>query len=130
MPLVDITLIHGQQKDVIRAIADGVHDALVEHFSIPQNDRFQVIHQKHPHELIYDREYLGGPRSDRFVLIRITVGKKRPESVIYSLYEGIATNLARTALMDPEDVFITLSTIALSDFSVAGGRRFEPPHLA
>lgn len=130
MPIVDITLIEGRRSpEVIRAIADGVHDALVEHFGIPTDDRFQIVHRKQLDELIYDRSFLGGPRSDAFVMVRITVGKERPEPIKYALYRAIADNLARNAHVDPEDVFIALNTVALSDLSVAGGRPFRPPHI-
>lgn len=130
MPIVDITLIEGRRSpEVIRAIADGVHEALVEHFGIPADDRFQIVHKKHLDELIYDRAFLGGPRSYGFVMVRITVGKERPEPIKHALYKAIADNLARNAHVDPEDVFIALNTAALSDFSVAGGRPYRPPHL-
>ncbi|WP_127817651.1 tautomerase family protein [Microbacterium sp. CPCC 204701] len=129
MPIVDITLIDGRSPEVIRAIADGVHDALVEHFGVPTDDRFQIVHQKQRDELIYDRTFLGGPRSDGFVMVRITVGKERPELIKHALYRAIAHNLDRNAHIDPEDVFIALNTVALSDLSVAGGRPFRPPHL-
>ena len=44
---------------------------------MPPTDKFQVIDQYRPGELIYDRDYLGGPRSADFVLFYITAGRPR-----------------------------------------------------
>jgi phenylpyruvate tautomerase PptA (4-oxalocrotonate tautomerase family) len=61
MPVIDITLLRGRTPEQLRDIADAIHDALVAEFGIPAKDRFQVIHQCEPHELIYDRTFMGGP---------------------------------------------------------------------
>lgn len=129
MPIVDITLIRGRSPEQLRAIADAVHDALVAEFGIPADDRFQVIHQCEPYELLYDRTFMGGPRTDGFVMVRVVVGKERPADVKRALFGAIAANLARTAQVAAEDVFIVLDTVDLTDLSVAGGRAFDPPHL-
>jgi phenylpyruvate tautomerase PptA (4-oxalocrotonate tautomerase family) len=59
MPLVHISLRKGKSRDYIRSIADGVHRALHEAFQAPPDDRFQLIHQFEPEDLIYDANYLG-----------------------------------------------------------------------
>ena len=45
MPLVSISLLKGKSREHIRAVADGVHQALVETYGVPIDDRFQLIHQ-------------------------------------------------------------------------------------
>lgn len=129
MPVVDITVRRGRSVSVLRAIADGVHQALVDQFGIPVEDRFQVIHQKEPYEFIYSPDFLGGPRTEDFVLIRIVVGKERPPERKHALYRAIVENLAQRAGIDAEDVFILLDAVTVSDLSAAGGRPFNPPHL-
>ncbi|MYX56177.1 hypothetical protein GTZ89_10785 [Streptomyces sp. SID8382] len=42
---------------------------------------------------------------------------------------SVVANLEQRAGISPEDVFIVLDAVDLSDFSVAGGRPFDPPHL-
>ena len=42
MPLVRIALAQGRSPGERRAIADGVHDALVTTANVPADDRFQV----------------------------------------------------------------------------------------
>jgi len=78
MPVIDITLLRGRTPERLRVIADAIHDALVQEFGVPVEDRFQVIHQCERHELIYDRTFVGGPRTDGFVMLRVVAGKERP----------------------------------------------------
>lgn len=77
MPFVRISLRRGKSPDYLMALADNIQRALVETFDVPENDRFQAIHQHDENELIFDRSYLAGPRSDDFVYISITIGRPR-----------------------------------------------------
>ena len=129
MPIIDITLRRGRTSAQLRSIADAVHDALVTEFGVPPEDRFQVIHQCQPDELIYDPTYLGGPRTDAFVMIRVLAGAARSVEVKQAFYTTVVANLSQRCGVDPEDVFVVLDHVDRSDFSVAGGRPFDPPHL-
>jgi phenylpyruvate tautomerase PptA (4-oxalocrotonate tautomerase family) len=129
VPIVDIYLRRGRTPEELTTIADSIHDALIEEFGIPKEDRFQVIHQREPYELIYDKTFLGGPRTDEFVMVRVIVGKERPPDVKLRLYAAIAANLSQRVGISVEDVMIMLHTVDLTDLSAAGGRAFDPPHL-
>ena len=67
MPLVRISLREGTSPEYRKAIADGVHRAMIEAIAIPPGDRFQVITEHPPGDLIYSPDYLGISRSDRVV---------------------------------------------------------------
>lgn len=60
MPFSRIALLHGKSADYLQTLSDSLHQALVEAFEVPPTDKFQVIDQYRPGELIYDRDYLGG----------------------------------------------------------------------
>ena len=53
MPLVRITLASGTSAARRRAIADGVHQALVETAAVPADDRFQSVHEVAPSDLYW-----------------------------------------------------------------------------
>jgi hypothetical protein len=129
MPVIDITLLRGRTPEQLRDIADAIHDALVAEFGIPAEDRFQVFHQCERHELIYDRTFMGGPRTDGFVMIRVVAGKERPVAAKQAFFKSAVRNLGSRAGVAAEDVFVMLDTVGLADLSVAGGRPFDPPHL-
>jgi hypothetical protein len=74
MPYARISLLKGKSPEYIKNLSDGIHQPLVESFEVPSDDRFQVIHQHEPYELIFDRNYMGGlvPKTMcSFVLLRV-----------------------------------------------------------
>ena len=73
MPLVRISLRQGTTAEYRRAIAEGVHSAMLEALAVPADDRFQVITEHNADGLIYDPQYLGIQRSDRVVFVQITL---------------------------------------------------------
>ncbi|KGM35179.1 tautomerase family protein [Inquilinus limosus] len=121
MPLTRISLARGKSPDYLRALSDSLHRALVEAFEVPPDDRFQIIHQHEPGELVFDRHYLGGPRSDDFVLFQVTAGRPRSTATKTALYRRLAERLAEAPGLLPEDVMVVISTTGLDDWSFAGG---------
>ena len=121
MPLVHISLIRGKSPAHVRAIADGVHLALAEAFDVPADDRFQLITQHAPGELIYDPDYLGIHRTDDIVVISIVASSGRDTTRKQALFQAIARNLARDPGLRPEDVMIMLSPNAREDWSFGRG---------
>ncbi|WP_307729872.1 tautomerase family protein [Duganella sp. sic0402] len=117
-----ISLLRGKPPEYLRALADGLQRAMELAFNVPQNDRFQLIHQHAPHELIFDRHYEGGPRSDDFVLIAITVGKPRSAAVKQAFYRQLVEELAAAPGIAPEDVMVVITSSQGEDWSFAGGR--------
>ncbi|MBN9528184.1 MAG: tautomerase family protein [Alphaproteobacteria bacterium] len=122
MPFARISLLRGKPPAHLRALSDRVHQALVDAFEVPAADRFQAIHQHEAGELIFDRGYLGGPRSDDFVLIAITAGRPRSTAVKQAFYRRLVALLAEAPGLDPEDVMVVITTTAGDDWSFGGGR--------
>jgi phenylpyruvate tautomerase PptA (4-oxalocrotonate tautomerase family) len=122
MPYSRISLLKGKSPDYLRALSNSLHDALVEGFNVPPADRFQVIHQHEPHELIFDRDYEGGPRSDDFVLIAVTAGKPRSTEVKQAFYRCLVARLAEAPGIRPEDVMVVINTSLGDEWSFGGGR--------
>ncbi len=75
MPFTRISLLEGKSPEYLKAVSDSLHQAMVQAFNVPVDDRFQAIHQHRPGELIFDRNYFGGPRSDDFIVFSITIGQ-------------------------------------------------------
>jgi phenylpyruvate tautomerase PptA (4-oxalocrotonate tautomerase family) len=122
MPYVRISLLRGRSPAALAALSDGVQRALVDAFDTPEGDCFQAIHQHAPGELVFDRDYLGGPRSDDFVLIHVVAGRSRPEAVKRAFYRRLAEKLAASPGIRPEDLMIVLSTTEAADWSFGHGR--------
>ncbi|WP_088347044.1 MULTISPECIES: tautomerase family protein [Rhodomicrobium] len=121
MPLVRISLLKGKSKAHIRAIADGVHKALVEAYDVPADDRFQLIQQHEPEEFIYDADYLGIHRTDDLVIIQVTAGNWRETATKQAFYKAVADNLSENPGLRTEDVFISLLSVQRDDWSFGKG---------
>jgi 4-oxalocrotonate tautomerase len=121
MPLVRIALREGKPADYRRAIADEVHQAIVEVASVPELDHFQILTEHAAGDLIYDANYLGVKRSDDIVMIQITLNQ-RTQAVKLAIYKSIAERLQRNPGVRPEDVLISLVPVAPEDWSFGEGR--------
>ncbi len=121
MPLARISLRRGQSSEFLKALSDNVHRALVEAFEVPPDDRFQIIHQHEPEELMFDRHYLCSPRSDNYVLVCITAGRRRTGAVKQAFYRRLAELLADAPGIRPEDVMVVVNTTEAEDWSFGRG---------
>jgi 4-oxalocrotonate tautomerase len=121
MPLVRISLRQGTTPEYRRAIADGVHRAMVDAIAIPPDDRFQTIDEYSSDNLIYDPKYLGVDRSDRVVFLQITMSFGRKPQQKRALYKRIAEILSQSPGVRPQDVVINLLETAWENWSFGNG---------
>jgi 4-oxalocrotonate tautomerase len=121
MPLVRISLREGTTPEYRRALADGVHRALAESMAVPADDRFQVITEHPPGGLIYNAHYLGVERSDRIVLVQITLSTGRKPQQKRALYRRMAEILAESPGVRPQDLLINLVEVAWENWSFGNG---------
>src|SRR5216684_1905730 len=100
MPLVRISLREGTTPEYRKAIAEGVHQAMVEAMAVPAKDRFQVISEYKAGDLIYDEDYLDVKRSDKIVFVQITLstGSQLGELVVWKGRSAISKRLVRRKL--------------------------------
>ena len=120
MPLVRISLLKGRPAELRRKIGDAIHRALVETIDVPQRDRFQVLTEHEPGDLIYDSEYLGIARTDQIVIVQITLSAGRTLAQKRALFRRIADNLAALGLRR-EDAWINLVEVAKENWSFGSG---------
>ncbi len=121
MPLVRIDLQQGTSPAYRKAIADGVHTAMIETIAIPPDDRFQLIQEHNGENLIYDPQYLGIRRSDKIVLIQITLSAGRKPGQKRALYKRIVELLSKSPGIRPEDIFVNLVEVAWENWSFGMG---------
>jgi 4-oxalocrotonate tautomerase len=118
---VRIFLREGKSAQYRRALADGVHQAMVEAIDAPAQDRFQVITEHSANDLIYDPSYLGIERGDEIVMVQITLsaGRKPPQK--RKLYQRIVENFQKNPGVRPQDVVINLVETAWENWSFGNG---------
>jgi 4-oxalocrotonate tautomerase len=121
MPLVRIALREGKTEEYKKAIADGVHRAMVEGAGVPELDRFQIISEHPASGLIYDPTYLGIQRSDEIVMVQITLSTGRKLDQKRKLFQRMAELLAKNPGLRPQDLMINLVEVAWENWSFGNG---------
>lgn len=121
MPLVRIAVREGTTPEYRRAIAEGVHRAMVEVLQVPADDRFQIVSEHSPGGLIYSPKYLGIEHSERVVFVQITLstGRKPPQKRVF--FRRVKELLAESPGVPPADVIINLVEVAWENWSFGNG---------
>ena len=127
MPLVRISLLKGKSPELRRKIGDAIHRAMVEAIDVPQHDRFQLLTEHEPGDLIYDSEYLGIARTNEIVIVQITLSAGRTLAQKRALFRRIAAHLAALGLRR-EDTLVNLVEVAKENWSFGNGvASYAPP---
>jgi 4-oxalocrotonate tautomerase len=120
MPLVRISVRKGKRPAWRQELGEAVHEALVSTVGVPAADRFQLLTEHEPGDLVYDAEYLGIARTNNIVIVQITLSGGRTLAQKRALYRRIAENLARLGVRR-EDVLINLVEVAKENWSFGLG---------
>ena len=121
MPLVQISLREGTNPKYRKAIAEGVHQAMIDAIAVPPKDRFQVITEYKAGDLIYDADYLDVKRSDKVVFVQITLSTGRKPGQKRALFKRMAALLAKSPGLRPEDLLINLIEVSWENWSFGNG---------
>ena len=121
MPLVRIDLPRGKSSEYRRTLGDVVYEAMIQTINVPANDRFQIITEHPPEELIIDRTYLGIERSADCVLIQVTLNEGRSTELKKAFYRAIADGLNERLGLRKQDVFINLVEVKKENWSFGNG---------
>jgi ketosteroid isomerase-like protein len=84
-------------------------------------DHFQLIHQHEAGELVFNRHFRGGPRSDDWIVFTITDGLDRGEPAKRRFYKTLVRLLQEGPEVRPADVFVMMTVTPPENFSFAGG---------
>ena len=122
MPMVRVSFRSGQSDAWRAAVGEGIHRAMVDAINVPADDRFQVLTEHRPGELVYDPAYLGIARGEGFLLIQITLNAGRTLEQKRALYARIAENLSRDPGVRPQDVMINLVEVPKENWSFGDGK--------
>ena len=118
MPFVKIYYRRDKHADP-KPIGDAVHEALVAQANVPRDDRFHVFLPLD--NIVADPAYGGVQRSDRLVIVEITLNAGRTVEIKKSLYADIARRLDAAGIR-PDDVMVSLVEVTKENWSFGGGR--------
>lgn len=121
MPLVRIDVVEGRRNpEQLRRLADTVQEVMLELFAAPPSDRYQVVTEHRPGQLICDTG-LGIERTDDPVALQV-VQQRRSEEQKRALYAGLARRLEEPTGLAPSDLIVSVVGNTGEDWSFGPGR--------
>ena len=121
MPLVRVSLRKGKPAAYRKAILDGIYQAMISTFNVPNDDRFMVINEHDEPDFSYSPTYFNIARTDDLILIQLTVSNTRNVEQKKALFRRIVDNLKASPGVRPEDVFINLVEVDPANWSFGHG---------
>jgi phenylpyruvate tautomerase PptA (4-oxalocrotonate tautomerase family) len=121
VPLVRIDVVEGRRNpEQLRRLADTVQEVMLELFAAPPSDRYQVVTEHRPGQLICDTG-LGIERTDDPVALQV-VQQRRSEEQKRALYAGLARRLEEPTGLAPSDLIVSVVGNTGEDWSFGPGR--------
>ena len=121
MPLVRIDLPRGKNADYRKTIGEVVYEAMLQTINVPANDRFQIIAEHAPENLIVDRTYLGIERSPECIVVQVFLNEGRTTELKKAFYRAVAEGLHQRLQLRKQDVFISLVEVKKENWSFGNG---------
>jgi phenylpyruvate tautomerase PptA (4-oxalocrotonate tautomerase family) len=121
LPFARIDLLKGKPAEYRATVAEVVYQGIVGVLKAPDGDRFIVISEHSPDNLIYDPRFLGWDRSPDFILIQVTstVGNNKESKLAFFRY--VADELKSKLSVRPDDIMINMVFVDRSDWSFGNG---------
>jgi phenylpyruvate tautomerase PptA (4-oxalocrotonate tautomerase family) len=117
MLMVKIEIRAGKTAAYKKSLLDGIHQALVDAFKIPDYDRNQKIY-----ELVQENMEVPSNKTADYIVIEITAFQGRSIEAKRNLYKNIVTELSVRLGVKGADVAIILQEVPMENWSVLGGK--------
>ena len=122
MPHVRIEIVKGRTLEHRRRLLQAVHDALVQAFEIPDDDRIQRLVEHEPENF----EIPVGSSPD-YTLIEITAFPGRSVDAKRNLYSAVVSGLAELHI-EPMDISVVVHEPTLESWGLRGGLSAADAH--
>ncbi|MFP7393328.1 tautomerase family protein [Niallia circulans] len=120
MPLIKLDMLEGRTENEIRQILDVTHDVMVRNFQVPERDRYQIVSQHKPYEMIIQDTGLGFERSEKVLVFTIT-SRERKQEHKQKFYQELTEELEAKCGIAPNDVMVSFMINGDDDWSFGFG---------
>ena len=121
MPLIQVDLQKQDDKKRLKNILDTIHECAVEALEIPERDRYQIVSQHDPEEMILLDTGLGFERTKDQIVVRVT-SKQRPREKKEKLYSLLCERLNVNCGIPPKDLLVSITENSDADWSFGFGK--------
>jgi hypothetical protein len=120
MPLMRIDMYRGRSKAEIKTILDIAYKVATEELHLLPRDRYQIVTQHDPEEMIVWDVGLGFDRTEKTLIFSLT-SSPREEADKERFYARLVKELAAGAGVPPTDVLINITSNTKADWSFGNG---------
>lgn len=120
MPLIRFDMLEGRTKEQIQQILDVSHQVMMESFQVPERDRYQIVSQHKPYEMIIQDTGLGFERSKDVILISVT-SRQRTQEQKETFYRELVNALENKCGIAPNDIMFSMVINNDQDWSFGFG---------
>jgi len=120
MPLMRIDMFRGRSKAEIKKILDISYQVATEELHLLPRDRYQIVTQHDPEEMIIQDVGLGFERTNQFLMFSLT-SSPRAEDDKQRFYARLVKELVAGAGVAPADVMINIVGNTRADWSFGNG---------
>src|SRR5690606_10668141 len=103
MPLLRFDVIEGRTDEELKELLDATHDVVVKAFGVPEGDRYQIVSQHRPNEMIIQDTGLGFGRSDKVVVISMR-STQRSDKQKKEFYDMLVKELGKRCGIESNDI--------------------------
>ncbi|EJB07057.1 Tautomerase enzyme [Rhizobium leguminosarum bv. trifolii WSM597] len=121
MPLMKIHVLKGRTSAEIEQLLDGIHQAMVTAFKVPERDLYQILNEHEPAHFRALDTGLDIPRTDKFIMVEV-VTRPRSQTEKIQFYEGLCQVLHERCDIGSSDVMISMVENTDEDWSFGLGR--------
>ena len=121
MPLLTFDVLKGRSTAQLKSMLDAAHEAILEAFEVPVRDRYQIINEHDPSNLVVQDTGLGLARSDNQVLVRV-FSRQRTREQKLKFYGLLATKIESACGIEPIDLVVTFVINTDEDWSFGLGQ--------
>lgn len=120
MPLIRVDTFKNYSDEQLKTALDIIHQAAVNCFQIPDRDRYQIITQHAPNEMVLLDTNLGFTRSKDAIVIQV-FSRKRSKEAKLNFYRQVATELTQALQIQGSEILISLVENGDADWSFGWG---------
>lgn len=122
MPLVRFDVIkNSYNEEEIKQILATTQEVVIASFHVPMRDRYQIVTQHEPYEMVIEDTGLGILRSEKVVVVSLT-SRPRTKSDIESFYTLLATRLSEKDLVAKNDLMVNITVNSDEGWSFGYGK--------
>lgn len=122
MPLIRFYVQEGRTPEATRSLLDAAHEVVVDVFGVPQRDRYQIVTEHKPGQMILEDTGLGFERDTSEQILVQVFTSPRPQEAKLAIYDKLAAKLQDVCGLDPKNLMISIFENTQADWSFGFGR--------